>query len=136
MTASFLSRLPAETAALAFSSRFTIYAGTVGKVQVTSDADGALSIRAGFRHVEDPAALGWTRITAPVLPWLLDAGGPGRVDGPAVAGTLISSLRADKVKSPARLSLASAADGHATIFGLGLGQDLFHPAGNPGHPAD
>ena len=109
---------------LAFSSRLTIYAGTVGKVQVISDADSALSIRGGFRHVQNPAALGWTRITAPVLPWLLDAGAPGSVDGPAVAGTLISSLRADKVKSPARLSVATAADGYAITWGLGLGQDF------------
>jgi hypothetical protein len=136
MMASFLSRLPAETAALALSFHVTIYVGTVGKMQIISGADGALTIRTGFRHVEDPAALGWTRITAPAFPWLLDAGGPGTVDGPAVASTLISSLRADKVKSPARLSVTSAADGHTIILGLGLGQDFFYPAGTPGRSAD
>jgi hypothetical protein len=126
LMASFLGRLPAETAALALSFHAAIYVGTTGKMQLTSGADGALSIRAGFRHVEDPAALGWTRITAPAFPWLLDAGGPGTVDGPALAETLINSLRADKVKSPARLSVTCPAEGHAIILGLGLGPDLFH----------
>jgi hypothetical protein len=132
--ASFLGRLPAETAALALPFHAALCVGTASRMQITSGADGALSIRAGFRSAEDPAALGWTRVPAPAFPWLLDAGGPGTVDGPSLAGTLISSLRADKVRSPARLSVTCPADGHAIIWGLSLGPDLFHPAGNPARP--
>lgn len=72
MMSAFLSRLPAETAALTVSLSITIYAGTVG------------------------------------------------------------SLRADKIKSPARLNVTfSGGDYYAVLLGLGLGPDLFYPVTQP-----
>jgi hypothetical protein len=44
---------------------------------------------------------------------------------------VIASLRADKIKSPARLNVATAGDDYTVLLGLGLGPDLFYPVGQP-----
>jgi hypothetical protein len=121
MLAAFLSKLPAETAALGELLYFSILIGARPCIYVASGGDGVLEFRSYFRYVADPAALGWRRTDAQVARWLLDGGRPGTVDGDALARTLVNVLRTEKAGTPARLALLTVDDDHTVLFGLGLG---------------
>ncbi|MET4921550.1 hypothetical protein P3L51_04110 [Streptomyces sp. PSRA5] len=136
--AAFLTTLPAETTALRTPMWMPIYGRIKGKgapILFDIDCGDRLMLASFADESVDPSALGWgTAATYPTTgrPWpdpnhprlRIDAGGPGRPDGQALAETIVATARAMGVESPEDLLIGSEAGDmgayRVTFYGLGL----------------
>ncbi|MET9556230.1 hypothetical protein [Streptomyces sp. NPDC006645] len=136
--ADFLTTLPAETTALRTPMWMAIYGRIEGKgapLIVDIDCGDRLMLASFVDESLDPMSLGWGTVaeypmTARTWPdandprLRVDAGGPGRPDGKALAGTIVATARAMGVESPEDLRIESEAGDmgpyRVTYYGLGL----------------
>lgn len=118
--ADFLRTLPAETAALGEPLTVHFVTGATRKAAISCTATGKLGLASSLRYLPDPASHGWCRPDRPYSDWELDGGGPGTVDGAALAATLVDVLRVEKVKSLGSLAVLKHPDGYLRLYGLGL----------------
>ncbi|MFI6082947.1 hypothetical protein ACIBBB_18540 [Streptomyces sp. NPDC051217] len=136
--ADFLTTLPAETTALRTPMWMPIYGRIEGKgapILFDIDCGDRLMLASFADESVNPASLGWgTAAEHPTTgrPWpdpdsprlRIDAGGPGRPDGQALAETIVATARAMGVVSPEDLLIGNEAGDlgayRVTFYGLGL----------------